>query len=129
MELIHRELSYQVIGALYKVYNSLGYGYKEKEYQKAFEEELKALGIKYKRELYSKLSYNGKVITGFFVDFQIDDKLIVELKVAEGIYQKHFNQVLAYLKNFNLDLGIVAAFTSQRIIIKRIINQRSAKLA
>lgn len=69
MELLHKDLSYQIIGALYKVYNTLGYGYKEKEYQRAFAEELKSLGLENKRELHSKLIYNGKPIAGFFCRF------------------------------------------------------------
>ena len=33
-----------------------------------------------------------------YVDFQICGIIIVELKVAEKVYQKHFSEVLAYSK-------------------------------
>ena len=39
-ELVHKELSYKLIGLLYKVYNQLGGGYQEKYYQKAVKREL-----------------------------------------------------------------------------------------
>ena len=39
-EIIYKELNYKIIGLIYNVYNNLGYGYREKLYQKAFEEEL-----------------------------------------------------------------------------------------
>ena len=93
---LYEDLSQKIIGAAYKVYNTLGYGFKEKDFQKALAAELEALGLKVVRELYSKLIYEGKIITSFFVDLLVDDgssKIVVELKVAEKIYQKHFYQV------------------------------------
>ena len=41
MGLLYEDQTKQIIGALYRVYNTLGFGYKEKEYQKAFAIELK----------------------------------------------------------------------------------------
>ncbi|MEK7376983.1 MAG: GxxExxY protein [Candidatus Margulisiibacteriota bacterium] len=39
-DLIHPELSYKLIGALYRVYNELGGGYQENIYQRAVRKEL-----------------------------------------------------------------------------------------
>ena len=39
-KLIYPILSYKIVGALYEVYNQLGYGHRERVYQKALEEEL-----------------------------------------------------------------------------------------
>jgi hypothetical protein len=35
MRYLHEELSKKIIGGAFKVYNTLGYGYKEKDFQKA----------------------------------------------------------------------------------------------
>ena len=132
MSYLYEDLSKQIIGAAYKVYNTLGYGYKEKDFQKALAAELSALGFKVTRELYSRLVYQGKVISGFYVDFLVengDQKIIIELKIAAKIYQKHFYQVLAYLKNNQLPLGLLIVFTDKKVLVKRIINERSAKSA
>jgi GxxExxY protein len=94
--------------------------------------ELQALGLKVSTELYSKLEYQGKIISGFYVDLLVEDKtakIVVELKVAEDIYQKHFYQLLAYLKNNNLPLGLLVVFTSKKVLVKRVINERSAESA
>ena len=56
------DLTRQIIGALYRTYNKLGYGYREKEFQKGFAEELKALGLDFKRELYSVLKYGNAIM-------------------------------------------------------------------
>ncbi len=112
----------EIIGAIFRVYNILGYGYREKEYQKALAEELSKLGLRFQRELYSYLKYGEKIITKFYVDFLVENCVVVELKIADGIYRKHFQQLLAYLKNHNLKVGLLAVFTADRVIIKRIVN-------
>jgi GxxExxY protein len=130
MSYLHEDSTKKIIAAAFKVYNTLGYGYKEKDFQKALYAELIALGFIVTRELYTKLVYQGKIISGFYVDFMVEHgeaKIIVELKIAEGVYQKHFYQVLAYLKNNNLPLGLLIVYTKNKVLIKRIINERSAK--
>ena len=41
----HAELTEKIIGGFYKVYNTLGYGFKEGVYQKSLAYELRRLGI------------------------------------------------------------------------------------
>jgi len=122
--LLYADLSYKVIGIVYKVYNALGYGYKEKEYQKAIANELESNQITFQRELYSNVKYNGELLTKFYLDFLIDNKIVLETKIANQVYKKHFSQVLQYLKSNNLKLGIIVVFTPDGIITKRIINEK-----
>jgi hypothetical protein len=44
-KVIYKELSYQIIGILFNVYNELGYGHSEKYYYKAINKELLLLGM------------------------------------------------------------------------------------
>jgi GxxExxY protein len=120
--MLYEDLTKQIIGAVYKVYNTLGYGYKEKEYQRALATEFEKLGLKFQRELHSYLKYEGTVISRFFVDFLVDQLIVVEVKVAEDVYQKHFQQLLAYLTNHKLKVGLLTVFTSNGIKIKRVMN-------
>lgn len=80
-KLIYPELSYQVVGAAFKVFNELGWVYKEIYYQRALTSELDKQLVKYQRELIFPLKYNGKTIGKYIADFIIDDKIIIELKV------------------------------------------------
>ena len=130
MELLYQDQTKLIIGALFKVYNQLGYGYREKEYQRAFASELERLGLKFKRELYCYLKFNGEVISKFYIDFLIefegkDIRIVVELKVAEDFHKKFFDQVRTYLTTNNLQLGLLAIFTRKNVLIKRIINQKT----
>jgi GxxExxY protein len=122
MPLLHEDLTKQIIGALYKVYNSLGFGYKEKEYQKAFAIELERIKLEYQRELYSVLKYEDQVIAKFFVDFLVSGLVVVELKVATDFHLQYRQQVIQYLKNHGLRIGILAIITPQKVLIKRFIN-------
>lgn len=123
---LYKDLTEKVIGALFHTYNNLGYGYREKEYQRWLEEELKKSGLAFKKELYCNLLYGDKIISKFFIDFLVENKLVVELKVAEEFHKKYFDQVMTYLKTNNLQLGLLAIFTKNKVLIKRIINQISA---
>ena len=124
MEYLYENLTEKVIGALFKVYNSLGYGYREKEYQRALALELEKLGLKSNKELYCNLLYENQIISKFFIDFLVENKLVVELKVADKFHKKYFDQVIVYLKNNHLQLGLLAIFTLNGVLVKRIINQQ-----
>ena len=50
-KLIHPELSYKIVGALYAVYNSIGSGYQERYYQRALSKEFKDEKIKFKEQI------------------------------------------------------------------------------
>ena len=121
-KVIYPELSYNIVGMLFNIYNNLGYGYREKHYQKALEEELIKNNIPYKKELSSKMDYNNKTIARYFLDFLIEDKIVLEIKVADDFYRSHISQILSYLKSTGLKLGILAIFTPEGIKTKRILN-------
>ncbi len=117
----NEEFTYQIIGFSYQVYNELGYGLQEKYYQRALAQLLEENDIKYERELYLAVKFKGVNIGKYFIDFKINDNLVVELKVCNQFYQNHINQVLAYLKAYNIKLGLLILFTKTGIKIKRLI--------
>lgn len=50
-ELIHKQLSYEIVGILFSVYKELGEGYQEKYYQRAIALELEKRKLQFKREV------------------------------------------------------------------------------
>ncbi len=123
---LYKELTEKLIGAAFKVYNTLGYSFREKEYQRAYTSELEKLFLKFQKELYCNLKYDKKIISKFYIDFLVEAKVVVELKVAEEFYKKCFDQVMVYLKDNKLQVGLLIIFTSKKVLVKRIINQKSA---
>jgi len=121
-DLIYPELSYKIVGILFDIFSSLGYGFGEKQYQKAIEIALKNLNIKYKKELPIKIFYKDNFLTNNYADFLIDNKIILEIKKGNFFNKKDIEQVFNYLKVYNVKLGILARFTRSGVKFKRIIN-------
>jgi GxxExxY protein len=121
-QIIYKDLSYKIIGSVYDVYNQLGCGHQEKFYQKAIATALNKENIVYKREFYSPLKYKNEKIGNYFLDFLIEDKIILEIKKGNKVSRRDIEQVYAYLKNTNLKLGLIIRFTPQSVLIKGIVN-------
>lgn len=121
VELIYPELSYQTVGILYKVYNQLGGGYQEKYYQQAVKREFIANRIPFLEQVRTSIDYNGKRIGNYYLDFIIDHKLVLELKTNPTFSQRDIMQVLNYLKQSNLKLGILVSLNRNNVIYKRIL--------
>lgn len=123
-KLVYPELSYLIIGIAYKIYNDLGYGYQEKYYQKAFEIEFRKQNICYKREVCIHLEYSGEKIGKYFIDFIIENKIVIELKIGGKFYQRDIKQILSYLESKKLKLGIIILISPSGIRYNRIINNK-----
>lgn len=121
-EFIYGELSYQINGIVFEVFNTLGPGLSEKYYQRAIFEALKSAGFKVQRELYIPLTFKGIKIGNYYLDFLIEDKIVLEIKKGDHFRKTNINQVYEYLVATNLKLGILANFTSSEVKIKRIVN-------
>ncbi|MBI3114329.1 MAG: GxxExxY protein [Candidatus Harrisonbacteria bacterium] len=121
-ELIYPELSYKIVGAAFNVYNNLGWGHDEKTYQRALAIELEKAGLNYEREKFVSIDYNGEKIAKKFLDFLVDNKIIVELKIVPKLGYVHINQVVSYLKGTNMKLAIVIYFLQDGVRFKRIVN-------
>lgn len=121
-DILYPELSYKIVGLAFNVYNTLGPGYHEKYYQQAFAEELANHKITFRREVPSQVLYRGKSLGRNFIDFLIDDKIIVEVKKGDHFSKTHLDQVLNYLKITNKKLALIINFGSREVKFKRILN-------
>lgn len=120
-DLIHPELSYKIIGVLFKVYNQMGGGYQEKYYQQAIKRELFCSQIPFLEQVRTDFNYNGKLIGRYYIDFIIGHKVVLEIKVTPSFMVKDIMQVLNYLKQSGLELGILASLNRNNIFYKRIL--------
>lgn len=115
------ELTYKLIGIAYEVYNNIGAGFHEKIYQSAYEKELQSKKIRFKRELYCNFIYKNSKIGRFFIDFLIDEKVVVEIKARGDIVDKDMSQTLAYMKLNNIKVGLILLFGEKVVKKKRLI--------
>lgn len=121
-KLVYPKLSYKIVGILFDVHTSLGNRYQEKYYQRAIEVALKKQKIPYKKEISVDLTFDGKNIGKYFLDFLIDDKLVLELKAKPSFTKTDYKQVQAYLHTTKLKLGILVNFYGDSLEYKRVLN-------
>jgi len=121
-KIIEPKLSYKIMGVLFKVHSELGGRYQEKYYQRAIAKGLEKTGMKYKKELPVNITFEDSNIGKYFLDFLIEDKIILEVKAVPKLNPLDFKQVSAYLKAKKLELGIIANFRGPKLSYKRVLN-------
>jgi GxxExxY protein len=111
--IVYKDESYKIIGAAFKVYNTLGSGFLEAVYQEALEIEFQRQGIPYEREKELKISYDGiELKQTYKSDFVCFGKIIVELKAVSSLDEVHRSQVYNYLHATGYKLGLLLNFGS-----------------
>lgn len=113
LKLVHGELTREVIGAFYDVYNGLGYGFVESVYQRALPVALERRGVRCAREVPMNVQFEGVDVGAYRADLIVGGKVIVECKVAEKITRIHELQALNYLRATGLTVGLVLNFGPQ----------------
>ncbi|MEK9201398.1 MAG: GxxExxY protein [Patescibacteria group bacterium] len=120
-KLLYEDLSYKIRGAAFGIYNILGSGHKESEYQNAFAQHLDKIGVAYVKEKHIAVTYENKKVGSYQPDFVIDNKIIVEIKALPFVGRIEKAQVQYYLKNSSYRLAMIVNFGSSPIHIERII--------
>lgn len=121
-KIVFPDLSYGIVGSAFEVFNELGWGLSEKDYQKALMKEFERRKIKFKREIYIPLQYKNVNIGRYYADFIIEDKILLEIKVISRLGYIHVKQLFGYLKSAGVKLGILLYFTKEGVKYRRVLN-------
>jgi GxxExxY protein len=113
MELLHKELSEQILKAFYDVYNELGYGFLEKVYQNALYFELKHRGFDVEAQKQIKVYYKNVAVGEYYADLIVNNIIILELKATEVIVKESEYQLINYLKATHIEVGLLLNFGSK----------------
>ena len=108
--MLQKELTDIIIGAFFTVYNTLGYGFLEKNYENALLIELRKHGLTVEQQKPLSVHYDGVVIGEYFADIVVNNAVIIELKAAEAIRKEHTAQVTNYLKATGIEVGLILNF-------------------
>jgi GxxExxY protein len=118
------EITEKIIGAAFRVHNSLGCGFQEVIYQRAMELELKLISLEYLREFEMPIFYLDQQIGTRRVDFFVESKISVELKALTKLEDVHLAQAINYLEAYNLEIGLLINFGSKRLEFHRFTNKK-----
>ena len=120
-QIIHKELSYRIVGLAMEVHTKLGRGFLEKVYENALMKLLNRDNIPAIQQAPIRVSFEGNTVGEFFADILVDSKIILELKVAEAIGSAHKAQMINYLRGTGIRLGIILNFGRRSLEYARVI--------
>ena len=119
------ELTYQIRGSIFEVFNTLGPGLLESVYEEALVFELRQRGLEVTRQLEVPIHYKGNELkTPLRLDLLVENQVIIELKSVEEMKPLFAKQLLTYLRLLDKRVGLLVNFSSTNIRegITRIVN-------
>ena len=79
----YEQLTEQIIGCAYNVYNKMGFGFLESVYEKCLLIELQKEGLNVESQKPITVLYEGETVGEFIADIVVEDTIILELKPAD----------------------------------------------
>ncbi len=121
--LIHENLSGEIIGAAIAVMNELKPGLDEKLYENALIIELQERRHKVEQQSRFPVNYKGHLIGTLIPDMIVDELVVVDPKVVTVFNENHVAQMLGYLAITGLDLALLLNFKHSKVGWKRIVQR------
>lgn len=119
--LVHKELSGDIIGAAMAVLNELRPGLDEKLYENALVIELQQRGHTVEQQKRFPVYYKGHLVGTLIPDMIVDELVIVDPKVVTAFNDNHIAQMLGYLAITGLSLAILLNFKQAKLQWKRVV--------
>ena len=105
------ELTYEIIGCVYKVHSTLGPGLYESTYEICLAHELNQAGLKAECQKSIGIHYKDLFIErAYRADILVNEQVIVEVKSVSDMHSVHLSQLSTYLKLSGLRTGILLNF-------------------
>lgn len=108
--MLHSDVTGKILRAYYNVFNELGFGFLEKNYERAMQIELRKMGVGCKAQEPITVYYEGEQIGIYFADLVVEEKVIVELKAGTSLAPEHEVQLLNYLRATKVEVGMLLNF-------------------
>jgi len=115
----YEELTQKIIGAAYRVYNRMGFGFLESVYENCLMIELAKDGLRAEAQKPIIVKYDDQVVGDFKSDILVEDTVIVELKSVRQSTQAHEVQLVSYLVATGKPVGLLLNFGEQKVEVKR----------
>jgi len=107
---IHSELTEKLIGCFYKVYNKLGYGFREKVYERAFLIEIEREGLRFESQKAVKVYYDGIDVGSYTPDLLVESKIVIEHKATAIMVPDFEEQLKNSLRATDFEVGLLFNF-------------------
>jgi GxxExxY protein len=104
------ELTRQIIGEFFYVFNRLGFGFVEAHYASALERRLGGRGLSVSREHAVRVMFDGLEIGFHRLDMLVEQSVVVEMKSTPVLVPYARRQLFNYLRATNLEVGLLLHF-------------------
>lgn len=121
VELLHKDITSEIIAASFEVSNHLGVGFLEKVYENSLKVELGMRGLDVESQKQVFVYYKESLVGKYQMDLMVDGKVVVEVKTAENIIPEHKAQLINYLKITGLRVGLIINFYKTRVEYVRLV--------
>jgi GxxExxY protein len=127
-KLLYKELTDEIIGAFYDVYNELGYGFLEKVYQNALYYELIERGFMVEAKPKVNVFFKEKIVGTYQPDLLVENKVTLELKAIEVLHPDNEKQLLNYLKGTDIEVGLLLNFGVKPQFTRKVFTNEKKRL-
>ena len=115
----HEELTEEIIGCAYRVYNKMGFGFLESVYEKCMLIELRKAKLNAESQKPITVYYENEIVGQFVADIIVNDVIVLELKSVRRIIKEHEIQLVNYLVATGKPVGLILNFGEIKVEIKR----------
>jgi len=124
----HAELTRDIIGCFYDVYNELGFGFIESVYENSLGFALRDKGFEVYQQIAIPVWFRGNQVRDFDADMMVNRLILLELKTARAIDPAHLGQLLNYLKATEIEVGLLLNFGPKPEFTPRLVFGNDRKL-
>lgn len=97
VKLRQEDVTREIIGAFYDVYNALGFGFLESIYKRALEIALGKRRLSVSREFPTEVFFDGEQIGFYRIDMLVEGRVILEVEATHALVFPEFKRVLGRL--------------------------------
>ena len=116
----HDPLIKSIIGCAYTVAKELRHGFSDEVYANALALELRKANLKVAQDTSFDIVYDGVSVGNSKADLIVDERVIVDVTVENGINAASIARCRNDLKAARLVLGLIISFEYSRIEVKRV---------
>jgi len=109
-ELLHQDITQQILDAFHYVYKQLGYGFLEKVYENSLIHVLRQNGLDVKQQVPIDVYFEDVQVGHYFTDVIVNGAVILELKSAEVLQDADEAQLINYLRASQIEVGLLLNF-------------------
>ena len=111
----------EILGAAFRVSNSLGCGFLEKVYENALVVELRDSGLPVLQQAKFDVLYKGRSVGEYVADLIVAGRIIVEVKALRELERVHRSQAINYLRATKLPVALLLNFGQARLQYERLL--------